>query len=116
MKETDNNNHLEKPGLSKARIALTALCAVCFLIGAILAWRSWRQFDVGSLPSDFPWRDVMWMILSVIVGCGCYILAVMNQAVKGRRYLIIGVYALILVLVALIYYFLVDFINNWIQY
>lgn len=116
MREIDNNNSAEKPKLSKVQVASTVLCAVCFLTGAIFIGRFWLQFDIESLYADSSWRNVVWLVLCAIVGCGCYMLRVMDRLPKGRKYLIIGIYALILILASLFYFFLVDFIDNWIQY
>ena len=116
MREIDSNNSTEKPKRSKVKVALTVLSAVSFLIAAIFMWRIWLQFDVESFYADYLWRNVMRAVFYAIVGCGCYMLRAMGQAPKGRKYLIIGIYVLILALAAVFYFYLVDLVDIWFQY
>ena len=117
MSETDNTTQGQKPTRSKLKTWSKVLSIACFSVSAILSLRLWWQLhDLKSLSPDEIWSMAKGLVLSAILGCGFYMLSILKsyQMVKGRAYIIVGIYSLLIILIAIFYYFLVDFINNWI--
>ena len=116
MSERDNNNQVQKQRRSKLKIAAVVLGTIFNVIAAIVGYQIWSVHRPEYYTSDAIWTDARKLIMFALGGCGFYMLAFMDnlRIKKSHRSTMFCVYVLLLMLVALFWYFITHFIDEWI--
>lgn len=112
MNETETNSQGQRSTYPKLNLASKILGIFFTLLGGFL----WMRYFIKTSDPDVLWNDALWGTISVLIGCGSFMLSTLTKSHNNKKrktaILYVIVYAAVLILVAVVIYYIIDFFAN----